>query len=54
MISMLQKLEPRFYSTQEYIFEEDDEVNEQIYVITQRSGNKQKEKSGKYCIGFSD
>lgn len=46
-------LEPRFYSAQEYIFEEDDEVNEQIYVISQRDG-KQKEKSGKYCIGFSD
>ncbi len=28
MISMLQNLEPRFYSAQEYIFEEDDEVNE--------------------------
>ena len=53
MIAMLQHLEPRFYSAQEYIFEEDDEVNEQIYVISQRSA-KQKEKSGKYCIGFSD
>ena len=28
MIAMLQHLEPRFYSAQEYIFEEDDEVNE--------------------------
>ena len=53
MIQMLMALEPRFYSAQEYIFEEDDEVNEQIYVISQRDG-KQKEKSGKYCIGFSD
>jgi len=25
---MLQSLEPRFYSAQEYIFEEQDEVNE--------------------------
>ena len=54
MIWMLQSLEPRFYSAQEYIFEEDDEVNEQIYVIAQLSNKKQKEKSGKYCIGFSD
>lgn len=50
---MLMALEPRFYSAQEYIFEEEDEVNEQIYVIVQRSA-KHKEKSGKYCIGFSD
>jgi hypothetical protein len=28
MIAMLQSLEPRFYSAQEYIFEEGDEVNE--------------------------
>lgn len=28
MIALLQSLEPRFYSAQEYIFEEDDEVNE--------------------------
>ena len=53
MINLLQQLEPRFYSAQEYIFEEDDEVNEQIYVISQPS-LKQKDKTGKYCIGFSD
>jgi len=28
MIKLLQNLEPRFYQVQEYIFEEDEEVNE--------------------------
>ena len=41
MIQLLQNLEPRFYHVQEYIFEEDEEVNEQIYVITK---NLQKSK----------
>lgn len=40
MISMLQKLEPRFYVAQEYIFEEDDEVNEQIFVVNQKTGTQ--------------
>jgi hypothetical protein len=52
MIKLLQNLEPRFYQVQEYIFEEDEEVNEQIYVIT-KNLQKSKEQNGKYCIGFS-
>lgn len=41
MIKTLQKLEPRFYQPKEFIFEEGEEVNEQIYVT-----------SGSYSIGF--
>lgn len=37
MISLLQSLEPRFYNVQENIFEEGDEVSEQIYVISKDS-----------------
>ena len=40
MIQLLQNLEPRFYHVQEYIFEEDEEVNEQIYVITKTYRNQ--------------
>ena len=46
-------MEPRFYEPKEFIFEEEDEVNEQIYVIS-RSPNVAKEQNGKYCIGFTD
>jgi hypothetical protein len=41
MIKTLQKLEPRFYNAKEYILEEAEEVNEQIYVT-----------NGSYSIGF--
>ena len=53
MIKILQSLEPRFYEPKEFIFEEMDEVNEQIYVIS-RSPNMVKEQNGKYCVGFTD
>lgn len=32
MIKLLQNLEPRFYQTKEYVFEQGEEVNEQIFV----------------------
>ena len=53
MIRILQLLEPRFFEPKDFIFEEADEVNEQIYVIS-RSPNLTKEANGKYCIGFTD
>lgn len=43
MIKTLQKLEPRFYNAKEYILEEAEEVNEQIYVT-----------NGSYSIGFQE
>jgi len=42
MIKILQSLEPRFFEPKDFIFEELDEVNEQIYVIS-RSPNMVKE-----------
>lgn len=41
MIKTLQRLEPRFFQPKEFILEEGEEVNEQIYVT-----------SGSYSIGF--
>lgn len=41
MIKLLQNLEPRFYHPKEYILEQGEEVNEQIYVT-----------QGSYSIGF--
>jgi hypothetical protein len=43
MIKTLQRLEPRFYHAKEYILEEGEEVNEQIYVT-----------NGSYSIGFQE
>ena len=43
MVKILQKLEPRFYQAKEFILEEREEVNEQIYVT-----------SGAYSIGFQE
>jgi len=41
MIKILQALEPRFYHAKDFIFEEGEEVNEQIYVM-----------KGQYTVGF--
>ena len=41
MIKTLQILEPRFYNARDFIFEQDEEVNEQIYIT-----------SGSYSVGF--
>jgi hypothetical protein len=41
MIKLLQSLEPRFYHKKQYIFDQGEEVNEQIYIT-----------SGSYSIGF--
>ena len=43
MIKTLQRLEPRLYHAKEYILEEGEEVNEQIYVT-----------NGSYSIGFQE
>ena len=51
MIKFLQALEPRFYHQQEYIFEEGEDVAEQIYVIN-RDPTKPDKSTGQYCIGF--
>merc|ERR1711871_1287172 len=53
MIALLQALEPRFYDVGEMIFEENDEVNEQIYVIT-KTPNLGKDQNNKYVVGFTD
>jgi hypothetical protein len=53
MIALLQALEPRFYDVGEMIFEENDEVNEQIYVIS-KTPNLSKDQNGKYVVGFTD
>ena len=51
MVKLLQSLEPRCYSHGEYIFEEDDEVDEQIYVIS-RDTRKPINQTGIYAVGF--
>lgn len=43
MIKTLQKLEPRYYNPKEFILEEGEEVNEQVYII-----------AGSYSIGFRE
>ena len=51
MIKLLQALEPRNYIQGEYIFEEGDEVDEQIYVIS-RDLRKPMDSTGIYAVGF--
>ena len=53
MIKLLQALEPRAYTQGEYIFEEGDEIDEQIYVIsrdTRKVGYLNN--TGIYAVGF--
>ena len=52
MTRILRALEPRIYISQEYILEEGEEVEEQIYVIN-RDPLKPIIQTGFYCIGFS-
>ena len=52
MVKFLSKLEPRFYNTADYIFEEGDEVDEHIFVI-RRDPNEPSESTGCYAVGFS-
>mmetsp|Transcript_20462 Transcript_20462/g.27656 ORF Transcript_20462/g.27656 Transcript_20462/m.27656 type:complete len:167 (+) Transcript_20462:1513-2013(+) len=51
MIKLLQALEPRAFSQGEYIFEEGDEVDEHIYVIS-RDTRKPINSTGIYAVGF--
>jgi hypothetical protein len=51
MIKLLQALEPRFYQAGDYIYEEGDEVNEHIYVIS-RDPRKSLMSTGGYAVGF--
>jgi len=44
-------LEPRFYEQADYIFEEGEEVDEQIFVIS-RDPRKPINATGLYCVGF--
>ena len=53
MIAILQKLEPRFYQTDEYMLLAGDEVNEQIFILPSYHDTASM-KSGKYVIGFND
>jgi len=51
MVKLLQALEPRSFGHGEYIYEEDDEVDEQIYVIS-RDTRKPINSTGIYAVGF--
>ena len=51
MVQLLQSLEPRSYGHGEYIFEEDDDVDEQIYVIS-RDTREPINQTGIYAVGF--
>ncbi len=51
MIAILQALEPRFYKAGEYIYEQGDEVDEQVYVIS-RDPRKSMMSTGGYAVGF--
>ena len=44
-------MEPRFYEAGDYIYEEGDEVDEQIYVIN-RDPSKSHMSTGGYAVGF--
>ena len=46
-------MEPRYYDFGEIIFEENDEVSEQIYVIS-KTPNMSKDQNNMYQIGFTD
>ena len=51
MIRILQGLEPRIYDSGEYIYEEGDEVDEHVYVIS-RDPRKPINSTGNYAVGF--
>lgn len=51
MISFLQALEPRFFEPGEYIFEEGDQVDEHIFVIS-RDLRKPIQSTGMYVVGI--
>mgnify|MGYP000285164324 CR=1 FL=1 len=51
MIKILQVLEPRFFEQAEYIYEEGEEVDEMIFVIS-RDPRKPINSTGNYCVGF--
>lgn len=53
MINFLKCLEPRIYSSGEYIFEEGDDVDEHIFVIS-RDLRKPINSTGVYVIGFTN
>ena len=52
MTRFLGSLEPRYYVVGEYIFEQGEEVDEHVFVIS-RDDRKPINSSGTYCIGFS-
>ena len=49
MLRLLSSLEPRYYEPQEYIIEQGEDVDEQVFVI---SRDARKYSSSQYCIGF--
>jgi len=51
MIRILGSLEPRFYHAGEYILEEEEEVDEHLYIIN-RDARKPLNSTGCYTIGF--
>ena len=52
MTNFLRALEPRFYKTGEYIFEQGEEVDEHIFVINNNLA-KNIQQTGGYAIGFN-
>ena len=53
MIEFLKRLEPRIFGPGEYIFEEGEDVNEQIFVIN-RDIRKPINSTGVYVVGFTN
>ena len=52
MIKILRSLKPRFYNPGDYIIEQDDAVDEHIFVIS-CDPRKPISSSGRYCVGFN-
>ena len=49
MLRLLSSLEPRQYEPQEYIFEQGEDVDEQVFVIRR---DPTKLTTSQYCVGF--